>query len=187
MRLKRKIYKDTIPLNILLGCIIYGNFKSLKRTLIFIFHFCSIIDLREKKSSKYSGIELAKAYQKCNNEKVEKEDLYNLFNLSKNTFRKNFEEYLVENNYGGRKSFTIIEAYGLLELWQGEAQWIQWEAISKKELTEILNLPPKMLSMDLKKFLANNGYKNRNKLSPSLIVQFLDHIDFDKKSLNEII
>ena len=156
--------------------------------MIFIFHYCSIIDLREKNSSLYSGQDLAKAYENFTNEKIKKKDIYYLLGLSKNTFNKNFEGFLIKNGFIGRKSFSVTETYGILEFWQGEARWLRWEAFSKKELGEILNLSYKELSNELKFILDEKiEYKSFDKFPPSLIIQFFKHIDFDERNFNELV
>lgn len=172
----REHYNGEVPFGLIIDCLFNFNFytktnpnlkeKSVKRFLIYIFHFLYLLDLSKKPSPKYSNEDLLIILENLLPQKASKTDLYQLTGLSKNSFNKYLETHLKENNLEGRKKFTLRETFNILEYWQGEGQWGEMKAKKKKEVAKILNKGNyKNLSLESQLLFETNP-KFKDKLAP---------------------
>lgn len=52
--------------------------------------------------------------------------LYQITRLhSRTTFNDRFSVYFIDNDFTGRRSFTLLETYKILEYWQGDGKWAE--------------------------------------------------------------
>ena len=176
--------KRNASLGFIIGCLINYNFKSFKRFLIYIFHYCRFLNLKEKESKKISDIEIINILSQIHPEKVEKKILYALTGLSKNTFNKHFKEFFLKNEYIGKRKFTLYETYTILNEWQGQGKWSMLNSLNKQKIANFISSGNyKNLATEFK--LINDNYNNKDKFSPKEVKGFLRHIDFNESDKEE--
>jgi hypothetical protein len=176
-----KSYKREPNLGFIIGCMLKYNFHSFKRFLIYIFHYCKFLNLREKESCNYTDIDIINILSQIFPNKIDKKDLYELTNCSKNTFNKLFKEYFELKGYTGKRKFTLSETYGILNEWQGEGQWGMMESIKKEKLVKIINIGNyKNLAKEFSLVIGEEDYKSKNLFSPKEVKFFLAHIDLSE-------
>lgn len=175
---KRKRYENGAPVIFILGCLINYNFKSFRKFLIYIFHFSGYLNLKSKDSSQYTNEELIKGLDLIYKIKVSKIELCKLTQCNNNTFNKRFKKYFELNNYKGRRKFTLLETYGILNEWQGQGKWGMMQSIKKEKLAEILNSGSyKKLATEYGLAIGKKNYKGKDKYSPREVKNYLEHID----------
>ncbi len=171
--------KNSKFITILLLSLCKFNFKSFKRCLIYSFHYADFINLRKFKSTNHITNEyLIELLEQRFQYKITKKELCQITNCSKNTFNKKLNHYFEQNNLKGRRTFSFLETYGIINEWQGDNKWVSMEAITKKKLAKITtNGDYKKLANELKLKFGEDFSKNNDKLSPSEVKKFLKHID----------
>lgn len=189
----REKYNGELPLLLLISCLFDFNFKnksypqrkSIKRFLIYIFHFFYLLDLSKKSSSLYTDEDLIKIIGKIVPEKIDKKVLYSITGVSKNTFNKYLKLYFEENDLIGRRKFELTEVYNIIHYWQGEGRWGSMTAKSKKEIANILtNGNYKELALNI--YLSRDkDSKHEDKLSPSDIKKLINYFDYDINVVSE--
>ena len=91
---------------VIIFLILFGDFESMKECLIYFLEGGKRIEQGEM-DSKTKNVDVFNAFEKTYNlPKTPKKVLYDVLELSKNTFNKNFKDYLDENNLSGRRLFT---------------------------------------------------------------------------------
>jgi hypothetical protein len=168
--------------------LIFGNFRTTKRLIVFLFNHFDIIDLRKNNSKDFSDYDLLKAFEEKYAIRIKKEDIRKATNLNSNkTFNDHFVTYFKKNNLIGRKTFTPTEVFDIFKFWQGDGKWYRNEAFTKDELKDIFtNGDYKELAKELEKLLAkeeNNIVKN--KIPPYFLKLFISHIDFTDSEIIE--
>jgi len=173
-----KFTKRSPSLEFIIGCLINYNFKSFKRFLIYIFHYCGFLNLKVKKSKEFSDLNIINILSQIHPEKIDKKNLYALTGLSKNTFNKHFNEFFLENEFIGKRKFTLYETYIILNEWQGSGKWSMFKSLNKQKISEIIHSGNyKNLANEFK--IIKNDYNNKDKFSPKEVKRFLKHIDLD--------
>ncbi|QHI38053.1 hypothetical protein IMCC3317_34370 [Kordia antarctica] len=171
-------------LGFIIGCLMGYNFHSFKRFLIYIFHYCNFLDLKKKEANQYTDEEIIDILTLIHSEKIDKKVLYSLTKLSKNTFNKHYKELFQENGFKGKRKFTLYEIYTILNEWQGEGTWSTLKSIKKQQIADVINLG-NLKSLAEEFTLIDCNYKNKDKLSPKEVKQYLKHIDFDQSEKEE--
>ena len=136
---KRQRFNNGIPAWFFIAILCNYNFKSFRHFIIYLLHFSSVIDLRDKKSKEITNEEILMHFEPIFPDKFPKPLLRQLTGLSANTFNNKFRPYLKEHNLIGRRSFTISETYGILKYWQGEGNWGRLMSSKKKMVADILH------------------------------------------------
>ena len=182
-----KQYTERKPsLAFIIGCIINYNFHSFKKFLIYIFHYCGFLNLREIKASDFSDIEIINILTQIHPEKIDKKVLYSLTDLSKNTFNKHFKDFFIKNAFIGKRKFTLYQTYVILNEWQGKGKWSMPKSVKKQEIAEIINSGNyKKLATEFN--LIKDNYKNKDKFSPKEVKELLIHIGFNDSVEEEIL
>ena len=173
---------------ILVRSVSFPGFKSFRRLLIYLLHHHQYIDLKNHKSEDYDIETVLSIFQDNYDYKISKNSIYGLLGISKNTFNKMLNDYLIEHNLKSRKTLTIIETYHLLVYWEGDKFISRFEAITKKELANILtNGDYKKLAEEFIRYSDEEyNYKNCDKLAPREAKLFLRHIDADNEVIQKI-
>ena len=176
-------YENGIPWLFLLSCLVSYNFKSFRRFMIYISHYGSIIDLWETPSKEIKNEELIIGFQPLFSERIPKKLLCQITGLtSKTTFNEQFKTYFEANDLVGRKSFTLLETYRILEFWQGEGKWGRMQAAKKEMLADILhNGNYERTAKEFRGALGKEDYKP-NLISPKKIKQVIEHIDLTEEN-----
>tara|TARA_R110002049_G_scaffold113040_2_gene263052 strand:- start:20248 stop:20766 length:519 start_codon:yes stop_codon:yes gene_type:complete len=119
-------------------------------------------------------------------EKIPRKLLREATNLkSGNTFNDKLRPYLEENELMGRRSFSLSEAFGILEYWQGRGHWGRSGAAKKEFISEILhNGNYERTAIDFKGAIGKDKYKE-NLISPKKIKELIAHIDLTEEELVE--
>lgn len=175
---RRKRYENGVPVIFVIGCLLNYNFHSFRNFLIYILHFSGYLDLRQKDSNQYKDEHLIKALDLLYKQKIAKKDLYQLTSCNKNTFNKRFKNYFNEKGFVGKRKFTLFEAYGILNEWQGHGNWGMMQAIKKERLAKIINSGSyKKLANEFNLLIGKEVYKSKDKFSPREVKELLSHID----------
>ncbi|WP_340156408.1 hypothetical protein [uncultured Winogradskyella sp.] len=176
-------WESGVPYWFIGACLLNYNFKSFRRFLIYISHYSSVIDLRETPSQDIKNEEIIAGFQPLFTERIPKKVLYQITRLkSKTTFNEQFKTYFVANNLIGRKSFTMLEAYKILEFWQGEGKWGRMQAAKKDMLADIIhNGNYERTAEEFRGALGKEGYRP-NLISPKKIKQLIEHIDLTEEN-----
>lgn len=176
-------WESGVPYWFIGACLLNYNFKSFRRFLIYISHYSSVIDLWETPSQDIKNEEIIAGFQPLFTERIPKKVLYQITRLkSKTTFNKQFITYFVTNNLIGRKSFTMLEAYKILEFWQGEGKWGRMQAAKKDMLADIIhNGNYERTAEEFRGALGKEGYRP-NLISPKKIKQLIEHIDLTEEN-----
>lgn len=181
----RKRTRDNFSVGFILGCMLGYNFHSFRRFLIYLLHYTCVIDLRKISSDKISDAFIARFLEMSFAIKVPKTRLVKLVGLSSNTFNKVFKEYIEKHDLKGRKTFSITEAYHMLEYWQGSGRWGRLKPMSKKKLAHHLhNGNYDRTATDSKYALSEKGYKD-NLLPPKKVKIIMEHLDITEDTLKE--
>lgn len=192
MRKKKLSGQEQLAVLIRLGytySIYSDRFKSTLRLIIFVLHKIGVIDLKSNSSDNIRFVsDLLKRIDERIQYKIKRNELLEILGLSKNTFVKQFKEYLNANELVGRRTYTLNETYKLLLHWKGDAMWYRLEAFSKQELANyISNGDYKKLSGEFDSFmLLSSSYKENDKLSPKLVNSFLKDLNFSDEKIEEI-
>ncbi|MCD8408588.1 hypothetical protein LNI98_12055 [Tenacibaculum dicentrarchi] len=184
--MSRKKFKNGVPLWFIIGCIYKYNFKSIKRLLLYIFYLSGYINLKEKKSESYTNEDIAYILMFFYDKKIKKQVLYDITDCTKTTFNKKLDSFFKENNFTGRRSFTLYEITMILSEWQGENKWALPYSIKKKELADILHKGDyKKISAEFSCLIGEENYKNIDKFSPNEVKKLLSHIDLENSKESE--
>ena len=93
-----------------------------------------------------------------------------------------YKTYFEVNDLLGRKSFTMLEAYKILEFWQGEGKWGRMQAAKKEMLADIIhNGNYERTAEEFRGALGKEGYRP-NLISPKKIKQLIEHIDLTEEN-----
>ena len=183
---KRRRFKNGTPLWFFVAVLLAYKFKSFRKFLIYLLHYSSIIDLRERRSEEISNKEIVFYIEQMFPEKIPRKLLREATNLkSGNTFNDKLKPYLEKNNFMGRRSFTLTEAFGILQYWQGNGQWGRLSAAKKEFISEILhNGNYERTAIDFKGAVGKDKYQE-NLISPKKIKKLIAHIDLTEEELVE--
>lgn len=183
---KRRRFKNGTPLWFFVAVLLGYKFKSFRKFLIYLLHYSSIIDLRERRSEEISNKEIVFYIEQMFPEKIPRKLLREATNLkSGNTFNDKLRPYLEENDFMGRRSCTLTEAFGILQYWQGSGQWGRLGAAKKEFISEILhNGNYERTAIDFKGAVGKHEY-NENLISPKKIKELITHIDLTEEELVE--
>ena len=181
--LKKRKFENGVPFWFILICLLNYNFKSFRRFLIYLLNAGSLIDLREISSAQITNEEIIAYLEPMFGDRVPRSLIGDIIGVkSRTTFNKYFGDFIKENNLSKRKGFTLLEAYKLLEFWQGEGKWGRFKAAKKRKLANILhNKNYERTAEEFRSALNYDEYKS-NLISPKKIKTFIDHIDLDEKS-----
>ncbi|MAQ75533.1 MAG: hypothetical protein CL613_04270 [Aquimarina sp.] len=170
-------WESGIPFWFLAACLLNYNFKSFRRLMIYLSHYSSVIDLRETPSKYIKNEEIIAGFQPLFSERIPKKLLYQVTGLtSKTTFNEQFKTHFEANDLVGRKTFTLLETYKILEFWQGEGQWGRLQAAKKEMLADIIhNGNYERTAEEFRGALGKEGYRP-NLISPKKIKQVVEHI-----------
>lgn len=176
-------WENGVPAWFLAACLFNYNFKSFRRFMIYIAHYSSIIDLWETSSNEVKNEDIIAGFQPLFSERIPKKLLYQLTGLtSKTTFNEQFKTHFEANDLIGRKSFTLLEVYRILEFWQGEGKWGRLRAAKKEMLAEVLhNKNYERTAQEFKMALGEDGYQP-NLISPKKIKKLIKHIDLTEEN-----
>jgi hypothetical protein len=176
-------FSGRVPWWFIAACLISYNFKSFRRFMIYISHYSSIIDLWETPSEKIKNEQIIAGFQPLFPERIPKKLLYQITGLhSRTTFNERFSTYFIENGLVGRRSFTLLETYKILEYWQGEGKWGRMQAAKKEMLAEVLhNKNYERTAEEFKMALEKEGYQP-NLISPKKIKKLIKHIDLTEEN-----
>ena len=176
-------WESGIPYWFIGACLLNYNFKSFRRFLIYISHYSSVIDLWETPSKDIKNEEIIAGFQPLFTERIPKKVLYQITGLkSKTTFNEQFKTYFEVNDLIGRKSFTMLEVYKILEFWQGEGKWGRMQAAKKEMLADIIhNRNYERTAEEFRGALGKEGYRP-NLISPKKIKQLIEHIDLTEEN-----
>lgn len=179
-------FNGAVPSWFLLGSVCNYNFKSFRRYLIYISHYGSVIDLCETSSKEISDEQIIAGIQPLLPSKIPKKVLYELTGLnSRTTFNERFRSYFKEHGLVGRRTFTLLEIYKILEYWQGDGKWGRLQAAKKEMLAEVLhNKNYERTADDFRMALGENAYKP-NLISPKKIKQVIKHMDLTEEEAVE--
>ena len=176
-------WESGIPYWFIGACLLNYNFKSFRRFLIYISHYGSVIDLWETPSQDIKNEEIIAGFQPLFTERIPKKMLYQITGLkSKNTFNEQFKTYFEANDLIGRKSFTMLETYKILEFWQGEGKWGRMQAAKKEMLADIIhNGNYERTAEEFRGALGKEGYRP-NLISPKKSNNSLNILTLQKKT-----
>ena len=151
--------------------------------MIYISHYGSVIDLWEIPSKDIKNEEIIAGFQPLFTERIPKKMLYQITGLkSKTTFNEQFKTYFEANDLIGRKSFTMLEAYKILEFWQGECKWGRMQAEKKEMLADIIhNGNYERTAEEFRGALGKEGYRP-NLISPKKIKQLIEHVNLTEEN-----
>jgi hypothetical protein len=189
---KRKKFKDGIPLWFIFACLLDYKFNSFKKFLIYLLHFSSLeqYDLKKRSSKDISTKEIIETLSLSFNfdDNISRRDIYTLMDISKNTFRKHFKEFFIENQIkDDKKKFTLYQTYQILNHWQGRGNWAMLQTIKKKRLAEILTSGNyKKLAFEATYDIDEKSYKNKDKLSPSEVKAIIKTIESSESKRKEV-
>jgi hypothetical protein len=178
--------EETILKRILILIYVWDQFKSLGQALRFAFDFLLKNDEATFPAFSLSERELCEKIDAKYNFSVKKTEFYEITGLSKNSFNKYFEKHLKEKGLMGRRAYTMTESYDLIGYWQGEGEWMRFQAFGKQEVAEVLHKGKvKQLASEFKLFIQDEEeYKRSDKFSPRLLKLFLHHVDcYDEEIL----
>ena len=176
-------FNGSVPWWFIAACIISYNFKSFKRFMIYLSHYSSVINLWETPSREIKDEQIIAGFQPLFPDRIPKKLLYQVTGLhSRTTFNERFGNYFKENDLVGRRTFTLLETYKILEYWQGEGKWGRLQAAKKEMLADVLhNKNYERTADEFKMALGKNGYKP-NLISPKKIKQLIKHIDLREEN-----
>lgn len=176
-------FNSSVPWWFIVGCLVSYNFKSFRRFMIYLSHYSSIINLWDTPSEEIKNEQIIAGFQPLFTERIPKKTLYQITGLhSRTTFNEHFAPYLKENNLVGRRSFTLLETYKILEYWQGEGKWGRLKAAKKEMLADVLhNKNYERTAEEFKMALGKEGYKP-SLVSPKKIKKFIKHIDLTEEN-----
>lgn len=176
-------FTEGTPLWFIAACMLNYNFKSFRRFLLYILHYGDNIDLWISSSKDITDEQIIVGFEPLITERIPKKSLYKVTGLqSKTTFNERFAPHFKAHNLSGRKSFTLLEAYKILEFWQGEGKWGRLQAAKKEMLADILhNKNYERTADEFKRALGAKGYKP-NLVSPKKIKQLIKHIDLTEEN-----
>ncbi|WP_405370999.1 hypothetical protein [Nonlabens sp. Asnod2-A12] len=110
---------------------------------------------------------------------VQRERIKTLLNARDNKY---FGSFFKDNGLSGRRNFTLLETYKILEFWQGEGNWGRLKAIKKKKIAGILhNKNYERTADEFKAALGSDSYKT-NLISPKNIKKVIAHIDLTEEN-----
>jgi len=176
-------FNGSVPWWFIAACIIGYNFKSFRRFMIYLSHYSSIFNLWETPSREIKDEQIIAGFQPLFPDRVPKKLLYQVTGLhSRTTFNERFGNYFKENDLVGRRTFTLLETYKILEHWQGEGKWGRLQAAKKEMLADVLhNKNYERTADEFRMALGKNGYKP-NLISPKKIKQLIKHIDLTEEN-----
>jgi hypothetical protein len=176
-------WENGIPFWFVAACLLNYNFKSFRRFMIYLSHYGSIIDLWETPSKDIKNEEIIAGFQPLFTERIPKKTLYQITGLySRTTFNERFKTYFEEKDLVGRKSFTLLETYKILEFWQGQGKWGRMQAAKKEMLADIIHKGNyERTAEEFKGALGKEGYRP-NLISPKKIKQLIEHIDLTEEN-----
>ena len=176
-------WENGIPFWFAAACLLNYNFKSFRRFMIYLSHYGSVIDLWETPSKEVKNEEIVAGFQPLFTERIPKKTLYQITGLhSRTTFNERFKPYFEENHLVGRKSFTLLETYKILEFWQGEGKWGRMQAAKKEMLADIIhNGNYERTAEEFKGALGKEDYRP-NLISPKKIKKLIEHIDLTEEN-----
>ncbi|PRP66265.1 hypothetical protein [Nonlabens agnitus] len=176
--LKRRKFENGVPFWFVLMCLLNYNFKSFRRFLIYLLNAGSLIDLRERSSAQMTNEEIVVYFEPMLGSRVPRPLIRDIIGVqSRTTFNKYFGDFIKENNLSKRNGFTLLEAYKLLEFWQGEGKWGRFKAAKKQKLANILhNKNYERTAEEFRGAVDLDEYKP-NLLSPKTIKNFIRHVD----------
>lgn len=183
---KKRRFKNGIPLWFFVAVLLNYNFKSFRSFLIYLLHYSGVINLRERSSKEIPNQEIVAYIEQMFPEKIPRKLLREATNLkSGNTFNDKLRPYLEENDFMGRRSFRLSEAFGILQYWQGNGQWGRLGAAKKEFISEILhNGNYERTAIDFKGAVGKHKYQE-NLISPKKIKELIAHIDLTEEELVE--
>ncbi|OIQ24108.1 hypothetical protein [Lacinutrix sp. MedPE-SW] len=127
--------------NVLTGYLCSDSFKSSRRWLVYVMHISNWIDLKETPYKTLTNQDLANLFDSNVNIKISQEEIYSLFNTTRNTFKKNFKNYLELPKEA--KMGKILLAY--ITKWQDSRHYLV-EPISKQQLADLSGLYHKKIA-----------------------------------------
>lgn len=176
----------------ILSVLFCSKIESIERQIIFIFYMCNIIPheyLKYKRKKIDKEFLLKLIFGLSGNKKyIPKKDLRTLTNLEdKGTFNKYFGEHINKLGLSKNKSFTLSEAFQILQFWQGDDKWGRMEAFSKGELAKrFMNGNYDELELKMTAEVFNyDEYKHHDFIKPADTKKLINKI-LDKESLNTV-
>lgn len=176
-------FNSSLPWWFIAACIISYNFKSFRHFMIYLSHYSSIINLWETPSKEVTNEQIIAGFQPLFPERIPKKVLYQLTGLhSRTTFNERFATYFNENDLVGRRTFTLLETYKILEYWQGDGKWGRMQAAKKEMLADVLHKKNYERTADEFRMALGKKAYQPNLISPKKIKQLIKHIDLTEEN-----